>query len=261
MTEFPPLTICIQTFRRLDELARTIDALHQNVLYPRDKLTWLIGDDASGGEFTERYKDLIRRYHGLLGGVRVISTLENGGWGASANNAMKYITTPYVYHTDDDFILTRPLDLEIGVALLEAEKHIGMLRYASLAGSEKYVYQQHEADLRAWFDEPLSGAGARAGVLVYLTLAKESPSLYLYSQTPQLVHKARWFDYYGAFPTGVMLGEGEEKYCHHVKDKLLADDSAPQIAVLPEWIPMHYQIVRPHSWQYSEFDVRRGVAE
>lgn len=251
MPDFPHLTILINTFRRNQSLIACIDALQDNIVYPRDLITWAIADDCSGGHYMQEIRE---RYRSLE--FKIYSTWENSGWGASANNALQHVTTPYTYHTDDDFILKQPLDLEISVALLETVPTIGMLRYAALACSERYLYRQHEADVSAWVNEPISGT--LKGRLVYLTIEKESPSLYLYSQTP-LLYSPRWFPYYGKFPTGVTLGEGEEKYCHHVKDMMNADDNAPTIAVLPDWINDRYEIRREHSWQFTEFDVRHEV--
>lgn len=268
MTDFPPLTILINTYRRIDGLEWAFGHCSYYLKYPRPLISWRIADDCSGENYAQKYDrqlELLRvaANDGInLGDVELYTTPVNSGWGASANNALRQIDTEYVYHQDDDFMLTRYLDLRIPVALMEANPRIGMVRYASLACSEQYVYRQHEIDLSAWLpNDKLSGMGAENGRLIYLTIEPTSPSLYLYSQTPLVYARRKWFDYYGEFPEGVMLGEGEEKYCHHVKDKLLADENAPQIAVLPDWIPMHYRIEREHSWQYTEVDHARAVKE
>lgn len=206
--------------------------------YPDDKLHFLIADDCSEdttSEFLPAWKP-----HGIS--VQTVTTPVNSGWGASANNAIAHIRTPYIFHLDDDFMLTRALDLAEAVTLMETIPTIGMIRYAALARGERYTYQQHAAN----------------GV-PYLILDKSSPSLYLYSQTPRL-YGARWFTRYGLFPeTGLTLGEAEEHYCHHVKDIMNADESAPQIAVFPEWIREGFTIEREHSWQFTEYDKRYEV--
>lgn len=265
MTEFPSLTVLINTYRRFERLQYAFSATLNHIEYS-DDLQWCIADDCSGMDYADKYAKqlhiwrIVAGYKRCRSEVNVVTTSINSGWGASANNALRQITTEYVYHQDDDFMLTRALNLGIAVALMEANPRIGMVRYASLACSEQYVYRQHEIDLSAWFPSMrLSGEGANAGQLIYLTLEPSSPSLYLYSQTPLIYNRKRWFDYYGYFPEGVTLGEGEEKYCHHVKDMLIADENAPQIAVLPEWIPMHYRIEREHSWQFTEVDNARAA--
>lgn len=252
MVDFPSLTILINTYKRPVQLRDALDNLFTHIRYQTDKTSWLLADDCGGIEFTGKFPDPRP--------LPTVSTPVNSGWGASANNALRHITTDYVYHQDDDFMLTRNLYLRVAVALMEADPTIGMVRYASLACGEKYTYNQHEIDLSAWLEGvTLSGVGAEPARLVYLTLDKRSPSLYLYSQTPLIYNRKRWFDYYGYFPEGVTLGEGEEKYCHHVKDLMLADEHAPKIVVLPEWIPMHYVIERAHSWQHTEVDKQRAV--
>lgn len=234
MTDLPPVTVLINTFRRPVALRDAIHCLFKFIRYPTDKVKFLIADDCGGIEFTGEYPD-----PRLL---PTVSTPVNSGWGASANNAIAHIRTPYIFHIDDDFMLTRPLDLVEAVTLMETVPAIGMVRYAALARGERYTYQQHEAN----------------GV-PYLILDKSSPSLYLYSQTPRL-YGQRWFSRYGLFPeTGLTLGEAEEHYCHHVKDIMNADDSAPQIAVFPEWIRDGFTIEREHSWQFTEYDVRHEV--
>lgn len=239
MTDLPLLTICIQTFRRPVALRDCIDNLFKFIRYPTHRVKFLIADDCGGIEFTGLYPD--PRH------LPTVSTPVNSGWGASANNAIQHITTPYIFHLDDDFMLTRALDLAKAVALMEAVPAISMVRYASLDCGERYTYQQHIVDLEGLGKTP------------YLILDKNSPSLYLYSQTPRL-YGHRWFKHYGLFPeTGLTLGEAEEHYCHHVKDIMQADDSAPQIAVFPEWIPSGFTIEREHSWQFTEFDKRHEV--
>lgn len=246
MQEYPSLTVLINTFRRDKELSRTIEGLWRYLNYPQNSQKWVIADDCSGDEYNASYRIFMQDFNDLFFDARFTSTPVNSGWGASANNAIQQITTPYIFHLDDDFMLTRALNLVQGVALMEAVPTIGMIRYSALDCGERYTYQQHVIELD--------------GVKVpYLILDKDSPSLYLYSQTPRL-YGHRWFTRYGLFPeTGLTLGEAEEYYCHHVKDILQADDSAPQIAVFPEWIRDGFTIEREHSWQFTEFDKRHEV--
>jgi glycosyltransferase involved in cell wall biosynthesis len=242
MTELPNITVLINTFRRSRELARAIHCLRAYLLYPADKLEWVIADDCSGADYDASFQTIIETFDGMSHKPRILTTPVNSGWGTSANNAIRAIYTPYIFHLDDDFMLKDYLDLTEGVSLLETTPSIGMVRYAAMANGERYNYRQYITDSS-----------------LYFILDKSSPSLYLYSQTPRL-YGQRWFTRYGFFPeTGLTLGEAEEHYCHHVKDIMNTDDTAPQIAVFPEWIRSGFTIERERSWQFTEYDKRHEV--
>lgn len=247
MVNLPPVTIGLITYKRPYELIRTLDGLRAHLTY-RGELRWLVSDDntPSSPDRAKRNK-ILKSY-----GVDLIITERNSGWGANANFLMQHIDTDYTFFIEDDYVLTRPLDLSLGVALLEEKKHLGMLRYRGTAGDVP-VFHQFEADISAYVPDWREGVSPVSGKLTYLQFDGGSPTLYIYSHGAHLKHR-RFHDYYGLYPEGLKLGVTEETYAHTVKGKMQADpDHAPGIAILPEWIPMYFDHIG-QSFQGTEED-------
>lgn len=246
---WPKVTILICTYNRPDEINRTIFALLSKLDYPRESLEWVICDDHSPDSYVERLSgfksvELIK--------PRFSITPENRGWAANVNLGLLACRTDYIFFIEDDYILTKELDLRLGVALLEQKEHIGFVRYRGTAG-EHIIYHQFEADIAASYPDYQDGVGL-PGKLCYLQLDSGSPALYLYSHGAHLKH-TRFLNFYGPYPEGLKLGETEEKYAHIVKDKM-KEPGAPGIAMFPEWIPQHFDHIG-HSYQLGSLDLRR----
>jgi hypothetical protein len=191
--------------------------------------------------------------------IEFISTPERGGWGKNANFGLSYIAdelpdVKYIFQAEDDYLLTRELDLKAGVALLETMPHIGMLRYRGTSG-DRVLMHQFTADIRALYGNFLESAGASAGFIAYQQFDSASPTAYIYSNGPHLKRAGvfGFHAFYGMYPEGLKLGITEESYAHHVKD-LMKKPNAPGIAILPEFIPMWFDHIG-ESWQGSEHDI------
>lgn len=246
---FPPLTVSLITYDRIHELERTLTALADNLTYAGE-LRWLISDDSTGGDYLKAIKALpVVKAHKM----KVISTQQRSGWGANANWLNAHIDTDYQFFVEDDYVLSKPLDLTVGVALMETKPHLGYLRYRGTAGDTP-VFHQFEARIGDKIPGYREGVPMVAGRLTYLQFDGNSPTLYIYSHGAQLKHK-RFHDYYGAYPVGLKLGETEEHFAHIVKAKMQADpDNAPACVILPEWIPMFFDHIGK-SRQLTELDI------
>lgn len=236
MRELPPVTILINTYSRLSELIATVDGLKRQIIYPADKLEWVIADDCSPDNYLAQLR-ACKVFDGL--NVRFISTPVNSGVGASMNWGFRHVDTDYVFYTQDDLYPTQPLDLRKSVALMEAQPNIGILRYRALGSDQLYIYRQHEMDLSEWLPFPIAGETAMAGKCVYLIIDKDSQSLYIYSDNPQL-RRMSWFDTYGWHYEGLKLGAQEDAYCHRVKAIMNKYPDALWVCCLPEWVNSHY---------------------
>lgn len=236
MPEFPPISVLINTYNRIEDLQRTVTGLRETLVYEGDKLQWIIADDCSPDNYLERVSHL-RVFDGL--NVRFISTPVNSGVGASMNWGFRHVQTPYCFYTQDDLIPTKPIDLRKSVALMEVQPNIGILRYRALGSDQLYIYRQHEVDLKEWLPYPISGDTAMEGKCVYLIIDKDSPSLYIYSDNPQL-RRMSWFTQYGWHFEGLKLGAQEDAYAHHVKRVMRDNPNALWVCCLPEWINSHY---------------------
>lgn len=249
--EWPIIVVSIITYNRLAELIRTVTALHNNMHYPMDRLLYVISDDCTPGD-----------YHGQIAqmwedqafptSMTIISTEQNSGWGANANNGLLKFRDYTIFQIEDDYVLQAKLDLMAGVALLRKKPYLGMLRYRGTAGA-RYDYRQDEADIVDMYPDYWSGEAAQ-GKLTYLEILSSSPSLYIYSHGPHL--KSRSFHtYYGLYPEGLTLGHTEESYAHIIKDGY-AQENSPKIAILPDWVEMRFSHIGK-SYQLSELD--KGV--
>lgn len=240
--EFPQVTVLICTYNREKEIGEVIASLKEQLIYPASKLKWVACDDSS----PDGYAAKIRKANK---GLRVVSTEQNSGWAANVNNGLGAVDTDYIFFTEDDYVLTRPLDLRVGVALMETKPDVGMVRYRGTAGSH-IVHHQFESDISAIVPDHRDGVGL-PGKLTYLQLDSGSPDVYIYSHGPHLKHK-RFHDFYGLYPTGLKLGETEESYAHQVKDRMKLG-GAPAITILPEFVPMFFEHIG-QSYQHTELD-------
>lgn len=252
MRELPPITILINTYSRLSELIATVDGLRRQIIYPANKLEWVIADDCSPDNYLAQLR-ACKVFDGL--NVRFISTPVNSGVGASMNNGFRDVDTEYCFYTQDDLYPTQPLDLRKSVALMEAQPNIGILRYRALGSDQLYIYRQHEMDLSEWLPFQLAGDTSMAGKCVYLIIDKDSQSLYIYSDNPQL-RRMSWFTQYGWHFEGLKLGAQEDAYSHRVKNVMRERGDALWIATLPEWINSHYAHIG-HTWKETAVDKER----
>lgn len=228
-TTFPPLTILIVTYDRPTEIRKTINGLANRLKYD-GSITLHIADDNSPGSYVN---DLLEDYKFL----DVQHTITNRkGWGANVNKALQSITTDYIYLNEDDYVPLVGLDLNKGVALLEANQDLGIVRYDGIEG--------HTLNLE------LREEDTRLGRLNYLRISKHSPHLNVYSHRPHLKHR-RLHDMLGLYKEGLSLGETEEEFAHRIKDK---GDIPPHVVILPSGIPRAFSHIG-HSRQGSEFDV------
>jgi glycosyltransferase involved in cell wall biosynthesis len=249
MASLPAIDIVVITYDRVAEISKTITAIEKYLIYPRDKVRYLIADDATPGDYHQRldalpiFKHIRHEY---------VPAERNLGWGGNANRALRYSSAEFVYFTEDDYVLRRPLDLRAGVATMMVKPEIGMLRYRGTAGSH-VIYHGMEADIKAFSDEFFfqSGVGLE-GRIDYLLLDSGSPTLWLYSNGPHLRRKS-FVDHYGYYPEGLKLGATEESYAHTVKDAMRDNPYAPVLAILPEWIPLWYDHIGK-SFQLTEKD-------
>ncbi len=248
MADWPPLTILICTYNRVEEIECTVEALANGLTYPEDKLHWLVTDDSSPDNYLVKLKRL-KLFQALH--IEVISTPARGGWGKNVNFGLAHVGTSYLYFSEDDYVLCQPLDLRIGIALLETRANIGLLRYRGVAG-EPVVAHQFESDISAYLPDYQDGAGL-PGRLGYWQLDSGSPALYLYSHGPHLKRRA-FHAYHGPYPEGLPLGETEERFAHAVKDRMKNDwQHAPAIAILSSWMSMWFDHIGK-SYQHTELD-------
>jgi len=253
MPDFPHVTLIILTYLRAKEVRACYTALMKYIVYPRDRLQVLIADDASG--VLDVLSDMqiapkrVRGEGSTPPPVSFTSTETNGGFGANYNNAYAQVITPYYFFIESDYLLTRRLDLRVGVALLQSQPDVGILRYRGTAG-DRMVLHQTEADISQYLPDYQDGVGL-PGRLAYQMLDSNSPSLYVWTNGAHLAHTGR-IAAYMPYPTAGRLGELEEKMAHQVKDTMRTG-GAPAIAILPDWTAMWFEHTAS-TYQMTEHD-------
>lgn len=251
---WPTVTLLLCTYNRPDEFRRTFYALAKQLHYPAADLRVLIADDHSPGNYIRELERFVEDTSGLQCDFSI--TAVNSGWGANVNRALANVKTDYVFFCEDDYVLTRDLDLRVGVALLEATTDIGYLRYRGTAG-DQIIFHQQEADLTPWLADYREGVGL-PGKCSYLVMDGGSPGLYVYTHGAHLKRR-RFHAMYGYYAEGLKLGATEEAFAHQVRDVMRGTPNrAPWLTILPEWIPMHWDHIG-QSYQHSEYDKEHDV--
>lgn len=235
---WPIVTITIITFSRTREIRLVIDALRKHIKYPPERLRWHVADDGS----PHSYLASIEKEFPFIDSVSITN---RRGWGANVNAALRSIRTEYVYSTEDDYTLQRDLDLSPYVALMEAEKQIGLMRFGIVGHG--FACQMHETDIRAQipdYQENDSNRGyTGAGKLNWWEIVHEQPrgpfTFYRYSNRPHLKHR-RFHDFYGMYPEGLSLGATENAMNHQIKDCVRKHGGGPLIACPANFTLWHY---------------------
>ena len=223
---WPPVTIIIITWNRPREIRQVINALQDHFKYDGE-IKWLIADDKSPGDYVEQLK--------LQYPFLTFSITNRGGWGKNANFAMRNCQSDYIFFTEDDYVTKQDLDINCGVAILEKDSDIALIRYDGLAG-HRLTLQLEERETRI----------GRKNLIV---IDKQSPFAYIYSNRPHLKHK-RFHKAYGEYPEGLSLAKTEESFVFSVKNS----KGGPLIAALQNGIEGAFDHIGK-SWKESEFDI------
>lgn len=241
----PLISIVIITFRRPNEIRQTIQSLVENLLYPPDRLQFIISDDCSGDGYLKALKQDLK----FIQNLKLISTEQNSGWGANANNALAHCDGDFIYWTEDDYLLKKTVDLRAAVALMTVNQSIGLLRYDGIVG-HRILAHLAESDISEFYPDFRQGLG-QLGKVNYWLLDRDSRETWLYSNRPHF-KKASFHSFYGWYPVGLKLGETEETYAHMVKDGMARPD-APAIACMSDFVDRWIDDIGK-SYQHTDLD-------
>lgn len=185
--------VCMTTYTRTETAIKTLQALVENLHYPT--LAFHIADDGTGGNHIDRLLEAV-------GPTYKTSATDAGrkGVGKSMNIALDYIFqhTPVVLMMEDDWLLQKPLYLEVPVAVLMNHTTVGMIRYGWLSTGIRSELVGLEG--RCWWK------------LIH------NSHQYVYSGQVSLRHQ-RMYDFWGFHSEGVNAGQQELDYCLNVSQK------------------------------------------
>jgi glycosyltransferase involved in cell wall biosynthesis len=232
----PDVTILIISYNRPKQLQQTLDALADNLIYPREHLRWILADDCSPDADVKRVA--------VANGLRYVSPAKNSGLGVNNNTGLSAVETEYVFQVPDHVFLQKPLDLRIGVAVLEARKDIGLLRYSSTFNGMFGALES--ADVSAYAPEHAAG-GYKPGLAYFWTLYPDT--FYIYSDWPHLKHR-RFHAYYGTYNENTPIHDVEFGMANHVSNCLRQHpDQAPKIALMDGWADWAWEHQQEFSYQ------------
>jgi hypothetical protein len=193
----PTISVLITTFdkgdgRRTGCLTNTVQGILNGIQPAYPELFWIIADDGSPNQeqhLSDSLKMLSNNYQNYI-----VTDSERGGVGKSKNIALEkaFEQSPYVLILEDDWLLSRPLNLSPFVDVLRDNKETGIVRFGYLGGEMDARYKSYN-DISFW------ELGRGSGV-------------YIYSGQVSLRHK-RFYDICGYHPEGVTPGEEELEFC------------------------------------------------
>lgn len=189
-----PIVVILLTFERTDYALRTIAAARRLLRYP--DLRWYVADDGSPQEHIDQVLQ-------ALDGAELVGwhTLPGGTYGANANQAWEaaHAISTLSFWLEDDWELSRELDLRPYADLLMDDERFGMIRLGYLNLGMAGLTLGHAGRLYWW-------------------LNRESPEAYVFTGHPSLRHR-RFREAYGPYTEGRRPGETELDYCWSFRTK------------------------------------------
>lgn len=199
MHDLPKISILLLTYRRTEMVLRTIESTCNNLVYPKELMSWCVADDGSPREEFELILDTLKKH-----GQNVIYShnerMRNPGQedtffsGMGWNKAMgvAYQNTDFVLQEEDDWELEQPFDLVPYVKLLQEREDVGLVSFRILSVGCDVHTVGHDG-------------------IHYLKYQRTTQ--YAYSGNPHLRH-ARFVQHYGWFaedvnPGGIELAQDD----------------------------------------------------
>ena len=234
----PDITILISGYNRPVQLQQTIDALRRYLCYLGGNLHWLYGDDSSPDDAVRAVCE--------REGIRTVSTPGNSGWGANMNNGLAAVETDYVFWLPDHVFLMKPLDLRLGIAVMEQDQTLGLLRYS---GTFDGAYAMlGNVDARPYAPN-YGGHIHRPGRVYYWTLHPDT--FYLYCDWPHLKRR-RFHQWHGFYEEGASIHDTEYGFSRRVTTHLQEKPDMGRIAIMADWVDWYWEHSQPFSFQKVE---------
>lgn len=220
--ELPNIAIVMVTYKRTDQAVRTIKSTADNLVYPKEKLAWFVGDDGSPAKHETAVRKALKDeslhdYHNER--MRPEGQEDSYYAGKVWNRALGlgYQFSDFVLFLEDDWLMEKPLFLEPYVKLLQEREDVGIVTFRILNVGADVHTVGHNGE-------------------VFLQYQRTSP--YAYCGHPALRH-ARFVKYYGWFHEERSPGEIELDMDSRYRE----DGEGPVIwrpATLDQWGGWHH---------------------
>jgi hypothetical protein len=173
-----------------------------------------------------------------------------GNWNATINLAHDF--ADLVLCTQDDWMLTEPLDLRPAVAFLAHNPAFGMVRYHKLTGHNGLEMKMREWDTSQVLEGYQDGGGLEyvPHMMSYLELLPQcdNDAFSPYSGGIHLRTK-RFTTFYGGYPERTGFSNSEILFWNHLNAKLRTDQAAPKVAMQPYFIYNRFKDISPFSYR------------
>lgn len=190
-----PLTVVLLTYKRTAYAVRTVAAVGKNLQYP--EWGWYVSDDGSDSE----HHNAVWAEVELT--ARPLHAHHNGAisYGAGANQGLEeaFKHGQLVLMLEDDWELSRPLDIWKWAALLMERPDIGMVRMGYLNVGLNASLIGHNGSLYWMLDDE----------------ASKHHSSFAFAGHPALIHR-RFFEAYGGYPERWQPGDTELRMCWQI---------------------------------------------
>lgn len=230
MTDLPPLSIALVTYKRTSLAVRTIQSTIENLNYPKELIGWFVGDDGSPKE----HERVVRK---ALDGQRMIE-YSNERWrndgeentyfsGQVWNHILgvAHQHSDFVLWLEDDWEMENKIELEPYIRMLQEREDVGMVTFRMLnIGADVHVVGHKD--------------------IIYLQYQRSTP--YAYCGHPSLRH-ARFVRYYGWFHEQRSPGEIELDMDSRYREMM----DGPLVwrpAMLDQWGGWHH-IGKEKTWE------------
>lgn len=197
MTE--PITVVLLTYERTEVAVRTINAATKHLQYP--DWNWFVADDGSSEEHVDAIMEALENSKRPVIGI----SHDRVSYGTGANRGVHaaFSYGNLVLMLEDDWELTRDLDLWKYAALLMERSDIGMVRMGYLNAGITGTAVGHQGNLYWALDDHES----------------RTHSCFAFAGHPALMHK-RFFDSRGYYPEKWQPGETELHMAWQVSERL-----------------------------------------
>lgn len=207
--DYPDITVVITTFDRVEILRRVLLSLNENLLY-QGRMKIVIGNDGPVEPLTEMLNALP-----FTADIAVVGDGTRRGLGANTNAALRACQTEIVLQTQDDYLLTKPLDLTPHVLKLLSDPTAGWIRLRLLNGQD--------------FTATIDGNYGRVWW--------HSQSQYIASDQPHLKRWREWHDHYGYYPESVSCVLTENGFSSRCKEVGQGSDRKLDVLIPNNWTP------------------------
>ena len=165
------VTICVTSCGRADLLARTLEQFQRY----HSGGTWLISEDSTDPKMVAWLKE---KYPF----ARVLSGDKRLGLMGSIDRLYSEVTTPYIFHLEDDWDFDGPFDFATAIKILETD-----LSYSQVCGRAfDEIKKRHQ---RAAIRQVIAGADC---AVMGINIHKQ---WYGFSSNPGLLRKTLWWRY------------------------------------------------------------------